>query len=192
MIRQVIVLIRKPLHYARELIAAALPEGGTAVDATCGNGHDTVFLARLAGPSGSVFAFDIQPRAIEATRDKLRTGGLLERVSLIGESHAGLAAHVEGAIDAAMFNLGYLPGGDHGLVTKPESTMDALSAILERLKPGGVVTLVVYTGHAGGMDEYRALRDYLSRLPQLEYSVLEYGLINQANHPPLLLAVSRL
>ena len=89
-----------------------------------------------------------------------------------------------------MLNLGYLPGGDHALVTKPDTTVSALQIAVERLKRGGIITIMVYTGHPGGQEEYRAVRNYCRSLPQQAYTVLEYKFINQRYHPPLLLAIS--
>ena len=61
--------------YARRLIRP----GDTVVDATCGNGGDTEFLAGLVGSEGLVIGFDIQPEAIARTRERLARAGLGER-----------------------------------------------------------------------------------------------------------------
>ena len=55
-------------HIAQDLWGQVLRPGGVCVDATCGNGHDTAFLAKAVGPDGTVHAFDVQPAAIEATQ----------------------------------------------------------------------------------------------------------------------------
>jgi len=183
--------LQKPLKFARELISEVLAPGGYAVDATCGNGHDTVFLADLVGQSGRVLAMDVQEQALENTHRLLQEAGLDSRVQLVLASHRELPIYLETPPDAAMFNLGYLPGGDKSLVTRPETTLAALEAILRVLKRGGLVTIVVYTGHPGGTSEYEALRSYTAALPQAMYTVLEYRLLNQVNNPPLLLAISR-
>ena len=181
--------MKKPLFFARELILEKLSAKGVAVDATCGNGHDTLFLAECVGKYGKVLAFDIQPQAIAATRQKLTEANLLDRVSLYEASHAKLNQYVDYGIDAVMFNLGYLPGGEHAIVTKPESTVMALQVAVDRLNQGGIITLVIYTGHPGGQEEYNVVRSFAAGLPQQHYSVLEYKLINQVNRPPLLLAI---
>lgn len=185
--------MKKPLVFARELVSAAVQPGGLAIDATCGNGHDTQFLAELTGSNGSVLAFDVQPEAIGRTRQRLADAGLLERVTLLGESHEYLGKHLQGQkADAVMFNLGYLPGGNHAIVTRPETTKAALETAILHLNRGGVITLVIYTGHAGGKEEYQALRDYTEGLPQQEFTAIEYKVINQVNNPPLLMAITRL
>ncbi|NLN06493.1 MAG: methyltransferase domain-containing protein [Firmicutes bacterium] len=185
-------MVKKALLFARELVAAAVEKGATVVDATCGNGHDTVFLAELVGAAGRVYAFDIQEKAIAATKERLGQHGLLDRVTLLHASHDDRAKWPPAPVSAVMFNLGYLPGGDHSLVTTAKSSVAALQIATDRLKPGGIITLVVYTGHPGGREEYSEVRRFLTGLPQAEYTVLEYRLINQVNNPPLLLAVQRL
>lgn len=153
------------LAHAR--LAAHLRAGDRAVDATAGNGHDTVFLAEQVGAGGRVWAFDIQRQALEATQRRLRDRGLEGRVSLVSAGHETLAEHLprhaRGGLAAVMFNLGYLPGGDHRLVTRPETTQAALSAAWRLLAPGGLISLMVYRGHAGGREEYLALQDWCRR-----------------------------
>ncbi|MCW3491194.1 class I SAM-dependent methyltransferase [Dethiobacter alkaliphilus] len=183
--------MKKPLIFARELIAEKLHAGGVAVDATCGNGHDTLFLAQQVGSGGTVLAFDIQQQAVDATKERLAEAGLLDRVQLYTDSHANLDDYIQSGIDAMMFNLGYLPGSDHAVVTQPQTTVAALGVAVEKLNKNGIITLVVYTGHAGGQEEYQAVRKFASTLPQRDYIVLEYQLINQINRPPLLLAITR-
>lgn len=186
------MVLQKPLLFARELISRNLKAGGYAVDATCGNGHDTLFLAELVGRDGSVLAFDIQPQAINATRQRLAANGLLERVKIIEASHTKIADYSQTAFDAVMFNLGYLPHGDHSIVTKPESTVAALHFAAEQLNKGGIITVLVYTGHEGGKEEGEKVREFSSALPQQLFTVLEYRLLNQQNNPPFLLAITRL
>ena len=188
----VLIVLQKPLLFARELISRSLKVGGCAVDATSGNGHDTVFLAELVGRDGSVLAFDIQPQAIAATRERLAAKGLLERVRVVEDSHAKMADYSQAAFDAVMFNLGYLPHGDHTIVTKPESTVAALCFAAKQLNIGGIITILVYTGHEGGREEWEKVWEFSAALPQQLFTVLEYRLINQKNNPPFLLAITRL
>lgn len=155
----------RPTVEAHEAVARVLRPGDTAVDATAGNGHDTVFLAARVGPSGNVLAFDIQRAAIESTRQRLTAAGLAARVELIEDSHARLAEFAgAGEWGAAMFNLGYLPGGDHGVITEPEATLAALEAVPERLRVGGVLTVVGYPGHPGGAGEAAAVTTWAEAL----------------------------
>ncbi|NLZ38675.1 MAG: methyltransferase domain-containing protein [Firmicutes bacterium] len=184
--------MKKPLLFAQELVKNTVKEGEIVVDATCGNGHDTVFLAQCVGAKGHVYAFDIQKEAIISTEKRIKSAGVQERVTLKNVSHAKREFWPQEPLAAVMFNLGYLPGGDHAIVTKAESTVAALQIAINSLKQGGIITLVVYTGHPGGKEEYQAVRDFCTALPQQDFTVLEYQFINQINYPPLLLAVKRL
>lgn len=150
---------------AHEWIKPALGPGRRALDATAGNGHDTLFLAEAVAPGGRIDAFDIQARALR--RARRRTGALVHRVRLCWHraDHARIPHHLgAGAIDAAMFNLGWHPGGDRRLVTRPATTVAALSATAERLRTGGRLSVVAYRGHPGGTAEAEAVADWLARL----------------------------
>lgn len=157
---------RPPLvTLAQQAIADVLGAGDHAVDATAGNGHDTLFLARRVGTHGCVTAFDIQPAALAATRNRLEEHDLLAPVRLIAAGHEAMAEHLTGPpIKAAMFNLGYLPGGDKTVITQAETSLRGLSAACRLLAPGGRISVLVYIGHAGGSEEYNAVRGFLEEL----------------------------
>jgi len=139
---------------AHAVAAAVLGEGELAVDATAGNGHDTVFLAGRVGAGGRVLAFDVQREAIDSARRRVGAAGFGDRVRWFGESHARIAERVGGAgVKAVMFNLGYLPGGDRGVITTVGEPLAGLEAARRVLVPGGVIAVVCYTGHAGGEEE---------------------------------------
>ncbi len=133
------------------------------MDATCGNGHDTLFLCRALAGRGFVLGIDIQKAALLRTRGRLAEHGLEAR--LLHGDHRRLAGHLDEAglarIDAAIFNLGYLPGGDRTLTSRPESTVGALRACLARGAPGFRLAVTAYRGHAGGADEERAVRAFM-------------------------------
>ncbi|MFP4244022.1 MAG: class I SAM-dependent methyltransferase [Ectothiorhodospira sp.] len=161
---------RRPLTArAHAEVAARLLPGAPVVDATAGNGHDTRFLAEAVGASGRVWAFDVQIPALEATQRRLKAAGVAQRVSLIHAGHETLAAHlppgVRGRLGAVMFNLGYLPGGDHARITRPDTTLAALETALEWLHPRGLISLMVYRGHPGGEAEYAAVRAWIGDTP---------------------------
>ncbi len=147
---------------AHQIVGAQLRSGDVAVDATVGNGHDTEFLARIVGPSGRVYGFDLQGTALDTTRDRLDRAGVGGNVTLIHAGHeemsSRLPADASGSVGAVMFNLGYLPGSDRSLVTRPETTVPAVEAAISVLRPGGILSVLVYTGHPGGTAELEALR----------------------------------
>ena len=161
------------------------------MDGTAGNGRDTLFLAQLAGGKGKVWAFDIQAQALSNTAGLLRENGVEERVELIAASHADLADYVREPLDAAMFNFGYLPGGSKNLTTRADTSVAALEAAVSLLAGGGILTAVLYDGHAEGARESAAVQAWAAALPQEQYQVLHYRFTNQRNHPPQLLAIEK-
>ena len=148
---------KRATQLAHEAVAEVLRAGERAVDATAGNGHDTLFLAQLVGEGGRVLAFDVQRAAIESAKARIGSAGLVDRVEFFQESHAGISRRVEPGVGAVMFNLGYLPGGDHGVITEAGETLKALDGASGVLRPGGVLTVVCYPGHEGGGEESRAV-----------------------------------
>lgn len=181
------------LSFSHRLLEEIVAPGDFVIDATMGNGHDTCFLAKLVGATGKVFAFDIQEQALLSTQEKLHAEKLNEQVNLYAQGHETIAQHVPLAtpIKAAIFNLGYLPKSDKTVITLPETTLQAMDAILNRLQPTGRMIVVAYSGHAGGAKEQTAVEQFCQALPQETYCVLKYALINQQNTPPVLFCVER-
>lgn len=131
------------MRYSHTLLKEVVQPGHTAVDATMGNGFDTELLASLVGPTGQVFAFDIQEQALQATKKRLTEKELLPQVQLIHQGHETLADVVSGPVHAAIFNLGYLPKGDKAIITLPDTTKTALEALLTRLVPKGRISSAI-------------------------------------------------
>lgn len=178
------------IAFAHEIIEKAIKQGEVAIDATCGNGNDTLLLSNITGASGHVYAFDVQAQAIENTRKLIAEKGLFQNVTYIHDSHERIDDYVkEAEIAGAIFNLGYLPRSDKTIITKPDSTLTALEKILAKLKSGGVAVLVVYSGHPGGKEESEAVLNYVQQLDQEHFIVLAYQFINLRNNPPYTLAI---
>lgn len=184
--------LKRILPFAKELLASVIEPGDTVVDATAGNGHDTLFLANLVGESGNVFAFDVQKEAIEATAAKLEQSNANKQVTLIHDGHENISTYVQNEVSAAIFNLGYLPGSNHEVVTRGESTIRAIESLLNSLKVGGLIVLVVYHGHGGGKEEKDALLTFVQQLPQSYAHVLSYQFLNQQNTPPFIIAIEKM
>lgn len=165
--------------------------GDLALDATCGNGQDTLLLAELAGEGGRVWAFDVQPRAVAATRELLEREGRLDGVALLEETHERISEIVPPGLAAAVFNLGYLPGGDNSLVTSPETTVAALNQAAALLKVGGVVVISLYTGHEGGPEEAAAVEAWGAALDPREFNVWRNRQMNRPPTAPYLVLVER-
>ncbi len=177
---------------AHELVSQHLRQGDTAVDATVGNGHDTLFLCGCVGPEGSVIGFDLQEEALASARLRLED---CPQAELHQTGHERLAEVVSKPIRAVMFNLGYLPGSDKTVVTLPGTTRAALTQALELLAPGGIVTLVIYRGHPGGQEEAASVEAFCEALATTSadrYQILRYEPSQRGKHPPpYLIAIER-
>lgn len=160
--------------------------GGFFVDATCGNGGDTEFLCRLAGPEGRVLALDLQQQAVDNTNARLAAAGLSGIGRAVQADHAELAKLVEpNTADCVVFNFGYLPGADHSLFTTPKSSLPAVKAALDALRPGGILAACLYSGGPNGDGEKNALLEFFRNLPIREYTVLVCEFANWAPTAPL-------
>lgn len=177
----------RPLQMAHAFLEEVVTDEDIVVDATMGNGYDTLFLARLAK---KVYAFDIQEQAIEQTTKRL-VEAKLDNVELLLTGHENVDQYVE-SIKAAIFNLGYLPSADKAVITQPHTTIQALEKLCQRLVAGGRIAVMIYYGHAGGDVERDAVLDFVSQLPQQEFTVALYQTINQINQPPFLVMIEKL
>lgn len=186
-------MLKQPLHFSHDRLKMAIVEGDTVIDATVGNGNDTILLATLVGRIGRVYGFDIQEQALKKTEQKLLLTGLLEQTTLIQDGHENIEKYVpeEKKISAAVFNLGYLPSGDKSIITKPDTTILAIEKCLNRLRKSGLLSIMVYYGHEGGIEEKNEVKSYVESLSQNDYHVLEYKFINQKNNPPYLYLIEK-
>ncbi|SCI11083.1 MULTISPECIES: tRNA (mnm(5)s(2)U34)-methyltransferase [unclassified Romboutsia] len=172
-------------------IEDVISDGDVVIDATMGNGYDTKYLAEKVGQNGFVYSFDIQEEAIKSTKKRLEKADLLDRVQLILDGHENLENYVDKEVSCVLFNLGYLPRADHNVITKPDTTLRAIESSLKLLKPHGIVSLAIYTGHEGGMEERNCVYEYVQGLDQNEFNVLESKFINQINNPPQLILIEK-
>ena len=183
------------LPYSKKLLQLALSEGDIAIDATVGNGHDTLFLSQLVGKTGHVYGFDIQQEAITNAKNLLKNKKSDENVTLILDSHSNVLQHItdthKGNIKGAVFNLGYLPGGDKTIVTVAHSTVSAIEQIFNEMTTGGLIVIVVYHGHPEGKMEKDHLIQYVGSIDQKKASVLQYRFLNQVNDPPFIIAIEK-
>lgn len=172
------------VDWTHQFLMQYVKEGDICIDATVGNGGDMLFLARLVGKQGSVTGFDIQQIALDHTRENLEQHGVNGTLYL--DSHANMAEYFEPeSVAAIVFNLGYLPGGDHKLATKGDSTIQAIEAGLSLLKKGGVISLCIYSGGDSGFEEKEAVLAYLKELDHRKYLVITNEFYNKPNHPPM-------
>jgi predicted methyltransferase len=183
------------VNVAHDLLAERLQPGDAVIDATVGNGHDTIFLAQLVGPAGKVFGFDIQSSALQSTLEKCRQAQLQDRVILIQASHAEMPEHIpkdlHGKINAIMFNLGYLPGGDKTIITQTDSTLTALDSAIHLLSPSGILTLLAYPGHQGGDQETAQVTHWSEQLDKACFNIDTFYNSAHKDSAPRLLVITK-
>ena len=172
------------LGLVHQLLRANVRPGDFCIDATAGKGRDTALLCRLAGEQGRVLAFDVQTEALAQTRELLNSEGL--NAELILDSHANMGAYASlESVDCIVFNFGRLPGGDPKIMTRAESSIAAIGAGLELLKPGGVMALAIYYGGENGYGERDAILAYLKTLDSRRFTVLTCDWSNRSGDPPI-------
>jgi tRNA A58 N-methylase Trm61 len=180
----------RPTALAQDILRGVIRPGDRVIDATAGNGHDTLFLAECVGQDGKVLAFDVQAKALESAR--ARVAEHAGRVEFFQESHAGMAARAEpGSVAVVMFNLGYLPGEDHELTTESSETLVALEAAAGLLRPGGVLSVICYPGHPAGAAEAEAVETWMTALTATGWRVAKYGAVGTRRAAPFLLLAAK-
>lgn len=184
-------VLRNARHLAADYMCRSIREGDAVVDATMGNGKDTLFLCGLVGESGRVYAFDVQAEAVERTAQRVKEAGFEDRTTLLLAGHETMREHVPAGVRAVMFNLGWLPGAEHAVTTQTDTTLAAVAAAVELVAPGGIVTVCVYPGHEEGTRELRALLGFASSLDVRAYNVLHHAFINAREGTPQLILIQK-
>ena len=183
--------LRNARHLAADYMRRAIREGDAVIDATMGNGKDTLFLCELVGNSGHVYAFDVQEEAVARTRERVAEAGFANRTTLLLAGHETMVEHVKEPVQAVMFNLGWLPGAEHIVTTQTETTLKAVRAALELIAPGGIVTVCVYPGHEEGARELHALRELAAGLDVRRYNALHHHFVNASGQTPQLILIQK-
>lgn len=184
--------LRNARYLSRDIINDIIQSGDTVVDATMGNGHDTLYLAQKVGPQGRVYAFDVQQAALESTRKRLEENGCGDgRVQLILDSHTRMADYVIGQPKCVLFNLGWLPTGDHNVTTQVPSTLKAVQVAMEITQPGGMISVCIYPGHEEGTREKHALVEMLKHADIRRYNILWCDFINQREDSPKVVLIQK-
>lgn len=183
--------IHSVLNISKAIMDSVIDKDDYVIDATVGNGKDTLYMAKLVGNRGKVYGFDIQKIAIERTKEKLINEGLYRQVELINTGHEHMDMYINEKVKLIVFNLGYLPGGNKNIITKPDTTIQAIKKSLNLLIDNGILLITSYIGHIGGIEEKNAVEEFLQKLDQKEYNVLQFKFINQINNPPILYGVEK-
>ncbi|WP_031482623.1 class I SAM-dependent methyltransferase [Maridesulfovibrio frigidus] len=190
------MILNNILSYAKCVLLEVLEPGCIAIDATVGNGYDTVFLAQQVGSEGRVFGFDIQLDAIEQTREKLEEECLPDNWTLFQTGHENMLKiippELHGTVSVVVFNLGFLPGSDKSVITKASTTVEALKYSLDLLAVGGLVCIAIYAGHPGGDEEDVAVRHFCSTLDYHSVRVIQSEMTNKPGYPIRLLFLTKI
>jgi len=185
----------KSIHLAHQLVSDQLVGGEVVIDATAGNGHDTLFLAQQVGASGTVYSFDVQEEAIRITGSRLEEAKVSDRVIMCNAGHENMdeviSASDWGNVSAIMFNLGYLPGGDHSITTLEATTLTALGKSLECLKEDGFLAVLCYPGHDEGLEESVKVLTFLESLDQSQFLTKNYQDASAPDNAPFLISVQK-
>lgn len=187
-------LFQTPLDLAHEYWRSLLNPGDCVIDATCGNGHDTLFLAKIvidSSKKGALTAIDIQPQAIENTQKLLRENlveALIPNISFYQQCHSKFPTHFSNeSVALIVYNLGYLPGGNKALTSIYSTTLQSLQAALPLIKPGGVISITCYPGHEAGKHEEESVLHFMASLDPLIWSCCHHRWPNRQNAPSLML-----
>ncbi len=172
-------------EYCHRVLAPYIAEGDICIDATAGKGKDTEFLCRLVGKTGKVYAFDIQKEAVEATKERMLQKGYVDNVEVIHDSHEKIQMYVREEVSAIVFNLGYLPGGDHAISTSGKTSVQAIKAGMDLLKKDGIISVCIYSGKDSGYEERDEVLAFLKSLDSKKWLVILHQYYNRQNDPPI-------
>ena len=151
------------------VLSQHLSLGDCAVDMTAGNGWDTLFLSKSVGESGHIFSFDIQKAAIAQTKKLMSGAEQTSNLTLFHSCHTKIEQKIPPSfyqkVKAITFNLGYLPTSNKTIITTPQSTLCALEKSYEWMAQDGVMTILAYRGHSGGLEETQTITEWTNRVP---------------------------
>lgn len=184
-------ILRNTAGFAMNITAEYISEGDTVVDATVGNGHDTLVLSELVGAGGKVYGFDIQPLALMRASEFLIQNNAPSEIELVYNGHEEMDKHISEPVAAVVFNLGYLPSGEKQITTRAETTLTALGKAVDMIKPDGIVTIVIYPGHEEGKREQDLIVQWGKSLDRSIYHCAHISMINQPENAPQIMLVTK-
>lgn len=156
----------------------------TVIDATCGNGQDTLFLAKLR--PRRLYGLDIQETALDNTRKLLYENNL--DAILLNTCHSRFPDELEPhSVKLIVYNLGYLPGSNKEVTTCRHTTMRSLEQALLLITSGGAVSVTCYPGHPEGAQEEARILDFAAELDKTTWSCCHQRWLNRNKAPNLLI-----
>lgn len=179
------------VEFSHWLFNNYLENNNILIDATCGNGKDTLFFAKTLDSQGKIYAFDIQKEAIKNTKNRIEEKEFNINIEYINDGHENIDKYVDENVNGIIYNLGFLPGSEKNIKTEKETTITSLNKSLDILANGGLIVVVIYSEHEGGSEEKKAVLDFASNLNYKKYNVLHYHFINQKKTPPEVIAIKK-
>jgi len=174
------------LELSKKYWTLFLDKRDIAIDATAGNGHDALFLAKILSKMGGLYCIDIQKKAIENTTILLKknlTKKDFQNINIEKVSHEDLSILVQSGVNLIVYNLGYLPTSDKKIITKASSTINSIKSALNILAKKAAISIMSYVGHDEGEKEYIAIKKFLKTLDRKQYSVICHKWLNREKAP---------
>jgi hypothetical protein len=184
-------LLQSHISFAHEKWSEHVVKGDLVIDATCGNGHDALYLSFLCltETQGALIALDRQLGAIFSTKKKLEeklTKDTFSKVLFYCQSHETFPP-LERAPSLIVYNLGYLPGSDKVIKTSKETTLVSIENALSLISKGGMLSITCYPGHAEGLEEQSEILNYAAKLSDFLFDVTHYRKTSRPSAPSVLL-----
>ena len=108
--------------------------GMRIADFGCGSGHWAIILARAVGPSGKVFAVDVQESALEATRAEARLAHIANIEAVRANVEVPSATMLkDSTVDAVMIS---------NMLFQADEKTNVAAEAARIIKPGGRVFLI--------------------------------------------------
>lgn len=172
------------------IIKTYLSDVKVAIDATLGNGKDTINMLEMFGSEVKIYAFDIQQQALDSAKSAIKPE-YHKNVVFINDSHEYIDNYVTEKPELITFNLGYLPKSDHVIKTQSYTTLIALDKAVKMLKPGGLITIMFYVGHDNAR-EYNNLSEFVRILNPSTFKAIHINPVNQDQNAPKLVIIQKL
>lgn len=188
------MIARRTTFWVQEILKPYVEKARILVDGTAGNGWDTLYLVKYSSKEARIFSFDIQPDAIENTRNLIEKDNLegLKKVNFVCENHKNFQEHIKNPIDVAMMNLGYLPNGKKFLTTHVEDSFETIIQLMFKLKLHGAMSITCYPGHPEGKIEYEVISDFLATISSQDFQIMRIEKWNHIAEPPIAFLIERI
>lgn len=165
---------------SHDFLKPALHKQARAIDATLGQGQDTLFF--LKARAARIAAFEVQ--ADVAARTMERIGSSKVQVYLTGHEHMqeSLPSDWVENTDAILFNFGYCPHENPQIQTRPKTSLEAVQQALTMLKVKGRMALVFYP-HEDWEEESALIEDFLMTLDPHVFAIQKVIQLNAKKAP---------